>query len=88
MVYTKVMSNKSPWLAQAEVGKIYTNPASHGEGRFVANEEWLQKLFANGQVATCYVNELAIRRWTEEWNVEWFLHWLSEVLQVRTEGSR
>ena len=69
MVYTKVMSNKSPWLAQAEVGKIYTNPASHGEGRFVANEEWLQKLFANGQVATCYVNEAGNPTMDEEWNV-------------------
>ncbi|MCI6537278.1 MAG: phosphoribosylformylglycinamidine synthase [Lachnospiraceae bacterium] len=69
MVYTKVMSNKSPWLAQAEVGKIYTNPASHGEGRFVANDEWLQKLFANGQVATCYVNEAGNPTMDEEWNV-------------------
>ena len=41
MVYTKVVSNKSPWLAQAETGSIYTNPASHGEGRFVAGKEWL-----------------------------------------------
>ena len=45
MVYTKVVSNKSPWLQLAELGGVYTNPASHGEGRFVANEEWLTKLF-------------------------------------------
>ncbi|MCD8103973.1 MAG: phosphoribosylformylglycinamidine synthase [Lachnospiraceae bacterium] len=54
MVYTKVVSNKSPWLAKAELGGVYTNPASHGEGRFVANREWLMRLFGNGQVATQY----------------------------------
>jgi phosphoribosylformylglycinamidine synthase len=45
MVYTKVVTNKSPWLQQAELGKTYCNPASHGEGRFVAPKEWLDKLF-------------------------------------------
>ncbi|WP_310601828.1 phosphoribosylformylglycinamidine synthase [Anaerosporobacter sp.] len=55
-VYTKVVTNKSPWLSKAELGGVYTIPASHGEGRFVANDEWLQKLFANGQVATQYVD--------------------------------
>ena len=70
MVYTKVVSNKSPWLAQAELGKVYCNPASHGEGRFVASDEWLQKLFANGQVATQYVTpEGELRVNDEEWNV-------------------
>ena len=56
MVYTKVVSNKSPWLQKATLGGVYCNPASHGEGRFVANDEWLAKLLANGQVATQYVN--------------------------------
>lgn len=69
MVYTKVVTNKSPWLAGAEVGKVYCNPASHGEGRFVAPKEWLDKLFANGQVATQYVNEQGIPTMDEEWNV-------------------
>ncbi len=69
MVYTKVVTNKSPWLAQAEPGKIYTNPASHGEGRFVAPKEWLDKLIANGQVATQYVNENGMPTMDEEWNV-------------------
>lgn len=69
MVYTKVVSNKSPWLAQAELGKTYVNPASHGEGRFVANEEWLQKLFKNGQVATQYVNADGELSADGEWNV-------------------
>ncbi|MDO5538935.1 MAG: phosphoribosylformylglycinamidine synthase [Eubacteriales bacterium] len=70
MVYTKVMTNKSPWLQLAEPGKVYCNPASHGEGRFVANVQWLAKLFANGQVATQYVSpdgELDVNN--EEWNI-------------------
>ena len=69
MVYTKVVSNKSPWLQLAELGKTYVNPASHGEGRFVANDEWLKKLFENGQVATQYVNEQGLPTMDEEWNV-------------------
>ena len=69
MVYTKVVTNKSPWLAGTEVGNIYCNPASHGEGRFVAPTEWLDKLFENGQVATQYVNEAGRPTMDEEWNV-------------------
>ena len=69
MVYTKVVSNKSPWLSQATLGGVYTNPASHGEGRFVANDEWLDKLFENGQAATQYVNESGNPTMDEEWNV-------------------
>ena len=56
MAYTRIMTNKSPWLAQADMDKIYAIPVSHGEGRFVANKEWIDRLFANGQVATCYVD--------------------------------
>ena len=56
MAYTKVVSNLSPWLRQAELGKDYVVPISHGEGRFVAPQEWLDRLFANGQVATQYVD--------------------------------
>ncbi len=55
-VYTKVMTNKSPWLQLAKLGQVYAVPASHGEGRFVANDKWLKKLIANGQVATQYVD--------------------------------
>ena len=69
MVYTKVMTNKSPWLAGAELGKTYVNPASHGEGRFVASKEWIDKLFANGQVATQYVNPDGEASMDEYWNV-------------------
>lgn len=69
MVYTKVVTNKSPWLAQANLGGVYTSPASHGEGRFVAPKEWIDKLFANGQVATQYVNEAGQPTMDEEWNV-------------------
>lgn len=56
MAYTKVVSNLSPWLQQAELGKDYVVPISHGEGRFVAPKQWLDQLFANGQVATQYVD--------------------------------
>ena len=69
MVYTKVVSDKSPWLFEAELGGIYTNPASHGEGRFVAPKAWLDRLFENGQVATQYVNESGNPTMDEEWNV-------------------
>ncbi len=69
MVYTKVVSNKSPWLQGAELGGVYTNPASHGEGRFVASEEWLDKLFANGQVATQYCDLDGNVSMDENWNV-------------------
>ncbi len=69
MVYTRVATNKSPWLQLAEVGKTYVNPASHGEGRFVANKEWLDRLFANGQVATQYVNLDGEPTMDEYWNV-------------------
>ena len=68
MVYTKVVSNKSPWLSGAELGKVYCNPTSHGEGRFVANEEWLKRLFENGQVATQYVDDQGIPTMDEFWN--------------------
>ena len=69
MVYTKVVTNKSPWLAQVELGGVYTNPASHGEGRFVASKEWIDRLFANGQVATQYCDPNGNISMDEEWNV-------------------
>ena len=55
-VYTKVVSNKSPWLSKAKLGGVYSIPASHGEGRFVASDEVIKKLFENGQVATRYAD--------------------------------
>ena len=69
MVYTKVVSNKSPWLQGAELGKVYVNPASHGEGRFVAPKEWIDRLFANGQVATQYADFNGNVSMDEEWNI-------------------
>ena len=69
MVYTKVVTNKSPWLQEAELGKVYCNPASHGEGRFVAPKEWLDRLFENGQVATQYCDPEGNISMDEEWNV-------------------
>lgn len=55
-VYTKAVTNKSPWLMNVKLGEVYSIPASHGEGRFVANEEWLKKLSANGQIAFQYAD--------------------------------
>lgn len=68
MVNLKVVSNKSPWLREAELGGIYVNPISHGEGRFVASEEWLDKLYANGQVATQYADAEGNPTMDEMWN--------------------
>ena len=69
MVYTKVVTNKSPWLRKAELGGVYVIPASHGEGRFVANKEWIDKLFANGQVATQYVDVNGNPTMIEDFNI-------------------
>ncbi len=69
MAYIKVVSNQSPWFTQAQLGKVYTNPASHGEGRFVAPKEWIDKLFANGQVATQYCDLNGNISMDEEWNI-------------------
>ena len=68
MAYLKVVSNKSPWLREAELGGIYVNPLSHGEGRFVASDEWINTLYANGQVATQYVEPAGNPTMDEEWN--------------------
>ena len=69
MVYTKVVSDKSPWLQGAKLGATYCNPASHGEGRFVAPSEWIAKLFANGQVATQYCDPDGNVSMDEEFNI-------------------
>ncbi len=57
LVRTRICSNKSPWLAETEVGDIFTVPISHGEGRFIASEELIRNLAANGQIATQYVDD-------------------------------
>ncbi len=69
MVYTKVVTDKSPWLANARLGGVYVTPASHGEGRFVAPAETIARLFANGQVATRYCDPEGNISNDEEWNV-------------------
>ncbi len=56
IVHTRVASNKSPWLRLAQVGEVYTVPISHGEGRFLADDETIRRLAENGQIATQYVN--------------------------------
>ncbi|MCR4740681.1 MAG: phosphoribosylformylglycinamidine synthase [Lachnospiraceae bacterium] len=69
MVYTKVVSNRSPWLRKAELSGVYVIPASHGEGRFVADDDCIGKLFENGQVATRYCDPDGNISMDEEWNV-------------------
>jgi len=56
IVRTRIASNKSPWLSSTNVGDIYNVPISHGEGRFLASEELIKQLAANGQIATQYVD--------------------------------
>ncbi|MCI8514290.1 MAG: phosphoribosylformylglycinamidine synthase [Lachnospiraceae bacterium] len=68
VAYTKVVSNRSPWLLGAELGKTYAIPVSHGEGRFVAGEAWLDRLFEAGQVATQYVDEFGNPTMDGKWN--------------------
>jgi len=60
LVKTRICSNKSPWLMNTNVGDIYTVPISHGEGKFLANDELIKKLAQNGQVATQYVDDKGI----------------------------
>ena len=56
LVRTRVCTNNSPWLSEANVGDIITVPISHGEGRFLASDELIAELAANGQIATQYVD--------------------------------
>ena len=56
IVRTRICSNLSPWLAAREVGDVVSVPVSHGEGRFMANAEWLDRLMKRGQIATQYVD--------------------------------
>ena len=69
MAYTRVTSNLSPWLRKAELGATYVIPISHGEGRFVAPQEWLDRLFKNGQVATQYCGFDGMPTMDEEFNM-------------------
>ncbi len=69
MAYTRITSNLSPWLRKAELGGVYTIPISHGEGRFVAPQEWLDRLFNNGQVATQYCDLNGTPTMDEEYNM-------------------
>ncbi|MCR5119274.1 MAG: phosphoribosylformylglycinamidine synthase [Lachnospiraceae bacterium] len=69
MAYTRVVSDKSPWLAKAGLGRVYTVPASHGEGRFVAPEDVLKKLYENGQIATRYCDTEGNVTMDEYWNI-------------------
>ena len=69
MAYIRVVSKKSPWLAGCEEGGVYTMPASHGEGRFVADSEWIRRLQDNGQIATRYCDADGNITGDEYWNI-------------------
>ena len=69
MATIKVVSDNSPWLQKATLGGVYTNPASHGEGRFVAPEDVLDQLFKNGQIATQYCDLEGNVTMDDEWNI-------------------
>ncbi len=68
MVYTRISSVKSPWMAGVTAGDIHAIPVSHGEGRFVADEAALKKLIENGQVATQYVDPHGVVSGDILWN--------------------
>jgi len=74
MVQTKVVSTVSPWLHNLKVGDIHTIPVSHGEGRFVANDDVIKKLFATGQVATQYVDFEGIPSYDINFNPNGSMH--------------
>ena len=69
MACIKVVSNLSPWLSLAEPGAVYTNPVSHGEGRFVADDAWIRTLQQKGQIATRYCDPYGNITDDEYWNV-------------------
>ncbi len=68
MAYTRVVSVKSPWLSLAQPGALHAVPVSHGEGRFAANQAWLDRLAENGQIATQYVDASGEPRAETPWN--------------------
>jgi len=68
MVQTRVTSVLSPWFSRVEKGDIHSVPLSHGEGRFVANAEWIDRLAAQGQIATQYVDEYGQPTYDIRWN--------------------
>ncbi len=72
--YIRVVSNKSPWLMDTDLGGVYVNPASHGEGRFVAPEETIEALLRGGQVATQYCDPEGTVSMDEEWNFNGSYH--------------
>ncbi len=69
IAYTRISSNFSPWLRQADLGGVYAIPVSHGEGRFVASQQWLTHLFENGQIASQYCTIDGTPTMDEEYNM-------------------
>jgi phosphoribosylformylglycinamidine synthase len=69
IAYTRVTSDLSPWLRMIKPGEVRAIPISHGEGRFVAPQEWIDRLFKNGQVATQYCDLKGMPTMDEEYNM-------------------
>lgn len=84
MVYTKVVTNKSPWLQQAKLGATYCNPASHGEGRFVAPKEWLDKLLQMDRLQPSMSMKPASQPWMKS-GMSMVRTWRSRVSPVRMD---
>lgn len=84
MVYTKVVTNKSPWLQQAKLGATYCNPASHGEGRFVAPKEWLDKLLQTDRLPPSMSMKPASQPWMKS-GMSMVRTWRSRVSPVRMD---
>ncbi|MCD6436303.1 MAG: phosphoribosylformylglycinamidine synthase, partial [Clostridiales bacterium] len=74
MVYTKVASNKSPWMMYSNPNTVYTTPVSHGEGRFVADEKMLKWLESNGQIAMQYVDKFGNPTYDTRYNPNGSIH--------------
>ena len=74
MVRTKISSNKSPWLSMVEIGDIHTIPVSHGEGRFVADEDHFTEMIRNGQIATQYVDFNGVPSYDIKFNPNGSMH--------------
>ena len=68
MVYTRVTSVKSPWFSNVREGDVFAVPVSHGEGRFVADDDMIKNLMQNGQIATQYVTPEGVPSSNIAWN--------------------
>ncbi|MBN2881938.1 MAG: phosphoribosylformylglycinamidine synthase subunit PurQ, partial [Clostridia bacterium] len=74
MVQTRISSDLSPWLSLVKIGDVHTIPVSHGEGRFIADEEHFEQMFRKGQIATQYVDFNGIPTYDNRFNPNGSMH--------------